>query len=152
MSKSARVESIEQLERFQAALARFGADASTALGLAAREIRWVFDKLEERLEHWQRQLVKRREEMAQARAALAHARAMHEGKSIGCVEQELELRKTQERVREAEAKVAVTRRWQRELPELLKDYEAPARILSGFLEADLRQAAVMLDNKIAALK
>ena len=44
------------------------------------------------------------------------------------------------------------RRWQRELPELVKDFEGPARGLSGFLEADLRQALVVLENKIAALE
>lgn len=152
MSQSAQVRSLEQLERFQAALARFGIDGAASLAAADLEIRRVHDALEDRLRWWKHQTDKRREEMAQARSALSHARAMHEGKNIGCVEQELALRKCQERLREAEAKVATVKRWQRELPTFLKDFEGPARGLAGFLEADLRQGVVQLAGKIDSLK
>src|SRR5947207_14355942 len=110
MSQSAAVHSIDLLKRFHAVLARFGVDAQTALGAANLELLRTHNALEERLTHWQRQVIKRQEEMAQARAALSHARAMHEGQRVGCVEQELALRKAQERLREAEAKVATVRR------------------------------------------
>jgi hypothetical protein len=152
MSPSAQVHSIDLLQRLHAALARFGVDAQTALGAASAEVRRVHDTLADRLKYWQQQVNKRQEELGQARAALSHARALHRGESIGCVEQELALRKAQERLREAEGKVAVTRRWQRELPELIKDFEGPARGLSGFIEADLRQALALLESKIAALE
>ena len=150
MSQSAQVHSIDLLKRLHAVLARFGVDAQTALGGAQMEILRVYNALEERLKFWQREGHKRHEEMAQARAALSHARAMHEGHNIGTIEQELALRKAKERLREAEEKVVIVRRWQRELPELVKDLEGPARALSGFLEADLRQALVLLENKIGA--
>jgi hypothetical protein len=152
MSQSAEVYSIELLKRLHAVLARFGVAAQAALGAGDLVVLRTYDALAERLKDWQRQAHKRQEEMNQARAALSHARAMHEGQRTGCIEQELALRKAQERVREAEEKVATVRRWQRELPELVKDYEGPARGLSGLLEADLRQALVVLENKIAALE
>jgi hypothetical protein len=152
MNPSAQVYSIDLLKRLQAALARFGVDAGAALGVGDMEIRRVHATLEERGKFWQQQVHRRQEEVSQARAALIHARALHEGKKVGCIEQELALRKAQERLREAEGKVLTVRRWQRDLPEILKDYEAPARSLSGFLETDLRQALVLLENKIAALE
>ena len=73
-------------------------------------------------------------------------------RNVGCVEQELALRKAQEMLREAEGKVVTVKRWQRDLPQIVKDYEGPARVLSGFLEADMRQALVQLENKIASLE
>src|SRR5580692_8361910 len=98
MSQSAQVHSIDLLKRLHAVLARFGVDAQTALGEANMQILHVYQGLEERLKFWQREGHKRHEEMAQARASLSHARAMHKGHSIGCVEQELALRKAKERL------------------------------------------------------
>ena len=152
MTQSAQVHSIDLLKRLHAALARFGLDAQTALGAGAAEIRRVHETLVDRLKYWQQQVNKRQEEVNQARAALSHARALSEGRNTGCVEQELALRKAQDRLREAEGKVITTRRWQRDLPELAKEFEGPARALSGFLESDLRQALVLLEGKIAALE
>ena len=54
-------------------------------------------------------------------------------------------------VRHAEEKLATTKRWLRDLPTYLKEYEGPARGLGGFLETEVRQAGVLLDNKVAAL-
>src|SRR5262249_19873433 len=144
--------SVDLLRRLHVALARFGVDAQTALAVGEGEIRRVRATIEERDKFWQQQVNRRQEEVTQARAALVHARALHEGKKVGCVEQELALRKAQERLREAEGKVLTIRRWKRELPEVLKDYEGAARGLSGFLEADLRQAVALLDTKLAALE
>lgn len=151
MNPSAQVHSIELLEQFRAALARFGVDAQAALETAATTIRHAHATLEERLKYWQTQTVKRQEMLAQARAALSHARALHDGKSVGCVEQELAVRKAHDRLREAEDKVSTVKRWQRELPLAIKDFEGPAHGLHGFLEADLRQAIVQLGNRIDAL-
>lgn len=151
MSSSAQVTSIEQLGHLREALLRFINDGQTALGLADMEIRRVQQGLEERLRFWQQQEVKCREAMVQARSALSHARTMHDGKTTGCVEQELDLRKAQERLRQAEEKIATVKRWLCELPGYVKEYEGPARGLSGFLEADLRQAVILLENKIEAL-
>ena len=152
MSSSAGVLSIERLAHLKEALAKFANAGQTALSLAETEIRRAHDYLEDRLRYWHHQVSRCREEVVQARTSLAYARAMHDGKRVGCVEQELDLRKAQERVRHAEEKLATTKRWQRDLPTYLKEYEGPARGLGGFLDTDLRQAIVLLDNKLAALQ
>jgi hypothetical protein len=77
---------------------------------------------------------------------------LHKGSTTGCVEQELAVMKAKKRLQEAEEKVVVVKRWQRQMPEILKEFEGPARSLSGFTEADLRQAIVKLQNKIATLE
>jgi signal transduction histidine kinase len=152
MNPSAQVHSLELLKRLHAVLARFGVDAEAALGQAAMDVLHVHNTLADRLKYWQQQVYKRQEDVNRARSDLTFARAIHDGKTIGCVEQELALRKAQERLREAEGKVVTVRRWQQALPEQIKDYEGPARTLTGFLEADLRQALVLLQDKIATLE
>jgi hypothetical protein len=152
MSPSAQVHSLELLRRFHAVLARFGLDAQTALVSAEAELRRTLEALDERLAHWQRQVIRRQEAVSEARSSLSHARALHDGKSVGCIEQELALRKAQERLKEAEGKVATVRRWQLSLPEMIKEYDGPARGLSGFLDADLRQGLAVLQGRIGALE
>jgi hypothetical protein len=152
MSPSAQVYSVDLLRRLHAALARFGIDAQSALDSGAAEVRRAHAALDERLDYWRHQVNKRQEDVNRARADLSHARALAESRHTGCVEQELALRKALDRLREAEEKVVTVRRWQRDLPTIVKDLEGPARALSGFLDADLRQAVVLLENKIAALE
>jgi hypothetical protein len=152
MNPSAQVYSLDRLKRLHEALSRFANDAQTALGVADRAIRHIDETLDERLTYWQQQVNRRREEVGQARSALAHARALHDGSTVGCIEQELAVRKAQDRLREAEEKVVIVRRWQRELPTFAKDYDGPSRGLTGFIESDLRRAIVLLENKIATLE
>lgn len=152
MSNAAQVESLELLQKLKACLARFGVDAQAALGTADGEIRRVQATLDDRLKYWQQQVFKRTELVNVARSNLVHARAIQQGKNVGTVEQELALRKAQEQLKEAEGKVVTTKKWQRELPNFVKDFEGPARGLGGFVEADLRQAVAVLDGRIAALE
>jgi hypothetical protein len=152
MTESAQVHSLELLRRLHDVLARFRVDAQAALATGTAEIRRTHDTLVDRLKYWQQQVNKRQEERNEARASLAHARALAKGKTTGCVEQELALRKAEQRLKDAEEKVITVRRWQRQLPEVVKEFEGPARSLSGFLESDLRQAIVLLENKLATLE
>ena len=152
MSQSARVSSLDALKALHASLARYGPEAQEALGAADIEIRRVFDFLHDQLKHWQRQVEKRQEDVNRARGDLAHARAMRKGERSGYVEQEIALRKAQVRLREAEDKVVVTKRWLLHLPQAVNEYEGPARRLGGLLDADLKQGLAVLENKIAILE
>jgi hypothetical protein len=152
MSQSARVSSIDALRALHAALVNFGPQAREALGAAAIEIRRVLEFTEDQLKYWQRQAEKRREDVNRARVDLTHARAMHDGSSTGCVEQELALRKAQARLREAEEKIVTCRRWLMLLPQAISEYEEPARHLGGILDADFRHGLVRLQSKIAVLE
>src|SRR6266540_4736376 len=134
MRQSARVESVEVLDTFRTALAKFAVAARGALGNAASEIQRTLDWLQDQLTHWQAQVLRRQEEVGRAKAELMQRRWSHnKGQGRGATEQELALEEAQRRLREAEAKVAAVRRWQRLLPEAIKEYEGPARQLGGML-------------------
>ncbi|HTU21755.1 MAG TPA: hypothetical protein VMG10_27200 [Gemmataceae bacterium] len=152
MSQSARVSSLDAIKALHAALVRYGPEAQEALGAAEIEIRRVFDFLHDQLKHWQRQVEKRQEDVNRARADLTHARAIRQGERSGYVEQEIALRKAQNRLREAEEKVVVTRRWLVHLPQAVHEYEGPSRRLGGMLDADFKQGLAVLENKIAILE
>ena len=92
-------------------------------------------------------------EVTRAKTALIQRRWGHsEGRGPGTTEQEIALRKAQQRLKEAEAKVETVRRWQLQLPQAIHEYEGPARQLGGWLEADLRTVVAILDQRIAALE
>jgi len=152
MSQSARVYSIDALKALHSALSRFGPEAREALGAAEIEIRRISDYLQDQFQHWQRQVEKRQENVNRARADLAHARALRLGERTGYVEQEIALQKALRLLREAEEKVVVCRRWILQLPQAINEYEGPARRLAGMLDADLKQALAILENKINVLE
>jgi chromosome segregation ATPase len=152
MNQSARVSSLDALKALHATLAEYRPGAQEALGAAELEIRRVFDFLHDQQKHWLRQVDKRREDLNRARSDLAHARALRQGERSGYVEQEIALNKAQKRLREAEEKVVMVKRWLLRLPQEINEYEGPARRLAGMLDADLKQGLAVLENKIAALE
>jgi hypothetical protein len=153
MSQSARVSSIEAVKAFRESLCTFSEDAQRALCAADMEIRRTLDGLQARLQYWQRQVRECQEEVTRAKTALIQRRWGHtEGRGPGTTEQEIALRKAQQRLKEAEAKVETVRRWQVQLPQAIHEYEGPARQLAGWLDADLRHVMALLDQRIAALE
>ena len=152
MGPSANVKNVELLRRLETILKEFAANVESVLGAADMEIRRTQEELDRRLGQWKRMVEKRGEELLQAKAALSYARSLNKGSNVGCVEQELEVNKAKKRLIEAEEKVELVKRWQRQLPEFVKEFEAPARCLSGFTEGELRQAIAHLQSRIAALE
>jgi hypothetical protein len=153
MSDIARVDSIDALKQFRAKLCEFGVDAHESLAAVESEIRHVQTWLAERLKYWQLQVRDRGEDVSRAKAAFVrHKWGSKDGKGVGTTEVEMELKKAKRRLEEAEAKAEVTRRWLRELPHSIHEYEGPARQLTGYLEADLKQDLAMLDRMTAALE
>ncbi len=152
MSESARVNSLDALKALHATLAEYRPEAQEALGAAQMEIRRTLAFLNDQLKHWLRQVDKRREDVNRARSDLAHARALRQGERSGYVEQEIALNKARQRLREAEEKVVMVKRWLLRLPQDINEYEGPARRLSGFLDGELKQGITVLENKIAVLE
>jgi hypothetical protein len=111
------------------------------------------DWLRERVKFWQLQSRERGEDLARAKAALIrHKWGSKDGKGVGTTEVEMEVKQAKHRLEEAEAKLEVTRRWQRDLPKEVHEYEGPARQLTGYLEADLKQVLAMLDRMSGSLE
>jgi hypothetical protein len=153
MSDAARVDSIDALKQFRAKLCEFGVDALESLAAVESEIRHVEAWLAERLKYWQTQVRDRGEDVSRAKASFVrHKWGSKDGKGVGTTEVEMELKNAKRRLEEAEAKAEVTRRWLRDLPRSIHEYEGPARQLTGYLEADLKQNLALLDRMTAALE
>src|SRR5262249_13463944 len=153
MSESAQVSSIDALCQFRAKLCEFGVDALESLASVDLEIRHTEDWLSQQVKYWQLQIRDRGEDVARAKAALVrHKWGSKDGKGVGTTEVELDVKKARHRLEEAEAKLEVTRRWQRELPKSVHEYQGPAHLLTGFLEADLKQILAMLDRMTSSLE
>ena len=75
-----------------------------------------------------------------------------DGRGRGTSEPEKNLRKAQERLKEAEQKAANCKRWQPELQQAIIEYSGQARVLAGALETDLKHAIHILDQKLEALE
>ena len=153
MSESAQVASIDALREFRAKLCEFGVDALESLAAVELELRHMDDWLAERLKYWQLQLRDRGEDLARAKAALVrHKWGSKDGKGVGTTEVEMDVKKAKRRIEEAEAKLEITKRWQRDLPKAVHEYDGPARQLSGYLESDLKQVLAMLDRMATSLE
>jgi hypothetical protein len=152
MAGAARVSSIAALEDFKAHLAEFGVEAGNALASIEMEIRRVFEWLEVQAKNWQREVRKRQELVVRAKSDLDTRKWMSkDGRGPGTTEQEVALEEAVRSLRRAEQKVENCRRWARLLPQEVVECEGPARVLSGFLESELRKALALLQQKIAAL-
>jgi hypothetical protein len=153
MSDSAQVSSIDALRQFRAKLCEFGVDGLESLAAVELELRHMEDWLSERLKYWQLQLRDRGEDLSRAKAKLVqHKWGSKDGKGVGTTEVEMEVKKAKHRIDEAEAKIEVTKRWQRDIPKTVHEYEGPARQLSGYLESDLKQVLALLDRMATSLE
>jgi chromosome segregation ATPase len=152
MNPSAHITSYEALPRLHDALAKFAAKGQEALSVADASIRHALDSVRERLTHWQRQVARCNEDVNLARSELTLRRSLNDGKRAGCVEQEIALARAQQRLREAEEKVVVCRRWLVQLPEAIQEFERLARQLAGTLDADMKVSLSILQKKMAALE
>jgi hypothetical protein len=153
MGRSARVTSIETVQRFRNALCEFAKDAKDSLGAVEMQIHRTFDWLTERLKHWQREVRVRQEELVRAKIELESRKlANRGGKGPGFTDQEKAFRKAQASLKEAEDKVAACKRWHPALEHAVREYQGPARQLSSSLDIDLVHSLAILDQKLAALE
>jgi hypothetical protein len=152
MSHSARVTSIETVERFRNSLCEFGKEVQDALCAVDMQIRRTVDWLADQAGHWQRQIKVRQEELTRAKIELTSRKYMNrDGKGPGSTDQEKAFRKAEARLKEAESKLANCRRWKPLLDHAIREYQGPARQLSAATDADLKHSLALLDQKLAAL-
>src|SRR5687767_8194238 len=113
MNPSAQVTSLEALQQFKGALAKFGLEAQKALAAADNEVRHAVETVQRQLEYWRRQIRERHEELTRAKTALIQRRwGKGDGRGPGATEAELAVRHAERQIREAEEKYAVCRQWQ----------------------------------------
>jgi hypothetical protein len=118
------------------------------------QVRRVFEWLDEQTAYWQKEIRIRQEEAGRAKAQLLQRQGMGgaRGEGPGYTEQKIALEEAMERLREAGQKLENCRHWAITLPREVNECEGPARQLAGMLEADLRKAVALLEQKIRSLE
>jgi hypothetical protein len=153
MGPSAHVTETEVLVAFRATLCTFADQAKDALGIIDHEIRRAFSFLDEKAREWQAAERQAEDKVIQAKIELTQRRNQRIGdRKPDTTFQEKTLRQAVDRLEFVQEKLKATRRWQRDLPHDLMDYEGPARQLQNALDGDLPRMIAFLEMKIAALE
>jgi len=154
MSHFARVQSIDALGVFAAALRSFGDEASVALAeLEAevnRAIQWVRYDLKE---YWTQQIRLAQTEVAEARLNLERKQMFQDpDERRSFWEEKKALEAAQRRLRVGQEKLEAVRRWTRLLDREFMDYKGNVAPLAGWLQADLARGLALLKRLSGTLE
>ena len=155
MNGSARVISIEALQRVASALRSFEADASLATSDLEMEVRRAKQWFQQdRREFWRQQVRTSEDQVAEARVALERCLMFTTipGERRSCVDERKALEKAQRRLRIAQEKVEQVRHWSRVVEQELLDFKGSMNLLAGWLLGDLPRAVATLDRMTVALE
>ncbi len=154
MSSQADVRSIEALGEFRVALALYAEEALGALGAvkseAKRTVHWV---THDRKTFWAEQVKRRREAVASARSEVARRRLAKTPEHTPAMSEQKELlRQAEARLREAEAKVVLVRKWEPILQQAVLEVQASIRRISDLASGDVPRALHLLGRLVDALE
>ena len=140
MNPTANVRAIHTLEDLKGALGRFGGEAQMALQAAELELRRTLDRLQDRLNYWQREVVR----CQRAYNACMRSRD-RDDYGPSCDAEAAALQR-------AEAELQNVQRWMRAVDDAVTAYRTQAQRLSRLIAADLPKANAFLGRKIAELE
>lgn len=151
----ARVQSIDAIRSFRAAMLTFAEKANVALGEADSEVQRVMTWLEnEQTQFWSHELRKRHEAVEKAKEALRFKQVFKSqtGARQSTVDEEKILAIAQRRFAEAEQKMANTKKWIRQLQKEAHLYQGSVQRLSTTVQVDLPTAAGKMERMILSLE
>ena len=151
MAERAQVTSVEAVESFRACLIVFLKNARAALEEARDEVlrarSWVQD---DRWCYWENQMRVRSRKLEEARAELFRARLsqFHESTAL----QLMAVQRAERANREVEAKMAVLKKWDRELENRTDPLVKQVTQFHSFLATDMKRAVGYLDQVVKTLE
>jgi hypothetical protein len=153
MGEQATVHSIEALHDFRAALAIFAEEASAALGAVNMEVRRTLQWVQyDRRSYWQEQIKRRREQVATAQAEVFRRKLAKTADNTPAMSEQKELLRTAEaRLREAEVRAGLVKKWEPALQQAALEYRASTRRI-GAVVADVPRAIFVLGRMVEALE
>lgn len=153
MSSGAKVQSIEAIESFHGALAKFERRAESALETLSGELRRALDWLEhDRPAFWKEQHRLATNEVNQAKLRLEHCLMFPvAGERPACREEKAELKKSQARLEYCRAKRERIKHWNRQLQHELFEYEGRIGHFQRLLEVELPIAKAKLKQLVRRL-
>lgn len=150
MAQSAQVSSVDAIEAFRASLLIYLGKAKPALEQVSAEVLrtrvWVQST---QRGHWEHQLKLRLRKLEEARGELFNARLsqFHESTLLHT----MAVQKAQRAVEEAEAKVAVLKKWSREMESRAEPLLKQLEQIHGYLTIELTKGAVQLAQIVKTL-
>lgn len=151
MSNQAQITSIESLETFRSDLVVFLSQMQPVMDEAGGEvIRMKFWLQNEQREFWENQARRRRRQLEDAQAELLNARLSR--LQVSSSAQQLAVHRAKRAVQETEEKLALLKKWDRELENLTDPLLKPVGQLQGFLATDMKKAVAYLAQSVQALE
>ena len=155
MSRSAKLTSIDAVERMSAAVAAFGEEVAVALDQldieTKRAVEWI---RHDRKAYWTSQVRWNRDGVSQSRAELERALTYRgvADQRPSCREERADLEKSRRRLRVAEEKIDRVRHWTHAIDHEVLELVGGMSQLSQWLQADLPRAQGVLKRLAAALE
>jgi hypothetical protein len=154
MQQGARVESIDALARFRLALVKFRETAIAALGDAEGDIQRTLNWVENDQESfWMSQIRLRRDALGQARDSLRQKTIFKDstGRPPSAVEEQKAVARAQQRLEEAQQKLAAVRHWGKFLQREVLLYRGQVQRFVTNVSSDVPAAIAQLGGLIAQL-
>jgi hypothetical protein len=154
MDSQARVASLDRVQDFRAAYAKFGDAARQALLGVELEIRRMLDWLEkDQVAFWKAEIRRREEKVNEAKAALHRKRITATfGHVVSDTDEIVALRKAKARLEEAEEKLKLVKQWYLLIEQEVNEYRGPSQTLGNLLDADVPRALASLDRTLATIE
>lgn len=152
MGKSARVSAIEVLREVKGALKAFETNARAALSEVDADVQRTGDWLRmQQLPHWQKEIRKRSEEVAQARSDLLRKQLSAMQENPTCVDERRALEAAKASHEEAQRKLQVVRKWITLWDREATLYKGQTQPLADTLMRDIPEGCARLDRMSGAL-
>jgi hypothetical protein len=151
MATRAQVTSIEALETFRANLILFLTKARPTLEEISEEVARIRVWLQtEQRTHWEREMRVRRRKLEEAQQELFSAKLsqLQETSSLHY----MAVQRARRALREAEAKRALVKKWERDLENRTEPFLKQLDLLHGFLASDMARAVACLNETIKTLE
>jgi hypothetical protein len=154
MSSQAEVHSIESLKDFRTAMALYSEDTLAALGAVEAEVRRTGRWLqEERPNHWQEQIKRRREQVASAKAEVFRRRLQKTPDYSPSLSEPMEiLRRAEAGLQDAERRLLQVRKWQPLFHQAVLEYHGSIQRIKDLAASDVPRAVAALTRMIDALE
>ena len=155
MGSSARVTSVEAVERFRRTVAYFTDEISGALFSLRSEILRTQEWIEHECPHyWREQTRMAFDAIASARTSLetAQLRGKVAGHRPSCYDEQLALRKAKQRLQFSQDQIEVARRWGNKFRHEAEEYKGCLGKLQHLLDNDLIQLQSKLEGMIGSLE
>jgi hypothetical protein len=150
MEQRAQVTSIEAIESFRAAMIVFLSKARPALEEVCADVVRTRAWLQgEARSHWEGEMRRRKRELEEAQQELFSAKLSKLQQATAL--QEMAVTRARRAIQEAEAKLQVIKRWDRELENWTEPLVKQVEQLHGFLALDMVKAAAYLAQVVKTL-